>query len=86
MGDDRWVTNAAETSPSAQVDVAPSTGGVDPDIRGIKKNTEPRGALCCTTVHHEPELVWGESARIVRGENCLGKLNASTMQAKQPFG
>jgi len=36
-------------------------------------------------VHHEPELEWGESARVVRGENWLGKLNASTMQAKQPF-
>jgi len=64
-----WSTDAADPSPIAQVDVAPSTGGVDPDIRGIKKNTEPSGTLRRTTVHHDPELVWGESARIVRGEN-----------------
>jgi len=64
-----WLTNVADPSPSTQVDVAPSTGGVDPDIRGITKNTEPSGALRRTTVHHDPELLWGESARIVRGEN-----------------
>ena len=38
-------------SPSAQVDVAPSTGGVDPDIWAIKKNTEPSGALR-SSPHH----------------------------------
>ena len=52
---------------------------------GIKKNTEPSGGLRRTIVHHDAELLWGESARIVRGENRLGKLNASTIQAKQPF-
>jgi len=57
------------TARGAQIDVAPSTGGVDPDTRGIKKNAEPSGALRCITVHHDPELLWGESARIVRGEN-----------------
>jgi len=70
----RWgvvvlLTSVTEPSSSAQVDVAPSTGGVDPDTRGIKKNTEPSGALRRTTVHHDPKLVWGESAPIVRGEN-----------------
>jgi len=30
-----WLTNAAEPSPSAQVDVAPSTGGNDLDKRGL---------------------------------------------------
>jgi len=40
-----WLTNVSDPSPSAQADVAPSTSGVDPDIRGIKKNTEPSGAL-----------------------------------------
>jgi len=67
-----WLTNVFDPSPSAQVDVAPSTGGVDPDIRGIKMNT----TRC---------FLWGESARIVRGEHLLGKLYASTTQAKQPF-
>jgi len=36
-----WLASAADPSTSAQVDVAPSTGGVDPDTRGIKKNTQP---------------------------------------------
>ena len=40
-----WLRNAADPSPSAQVDVAPLMAGVDTDIRGIKKNTEPSGAL-----------------------------------------
>jgi len=62
-----WLTDAADSSPSAQVDVAPSTGGVYPNIRGIKKNTEPSWALSHTTVHQDPKLVWGGSARIVRG-------------------
>jgi len=48
-----WLTDASDASPSAQVDVAPSTGGVDPDIRGFKKNTEPSGRIvappCITT-------------------------------------
>ena len=57
------------TARGAQIDVAPSTGGVDPDIRGIKKNMEPSGALRCTTLHHDPELLWDESARVARGEN-----------------
>ena len=57
------------TARGAQFDVAPSMGGVDQNIRGIKKKKEPSGALRRTTVHHEPELAWGESARIVRGEN-----------------
>jgi len=52
-----WLKNAADPSPSAQVDVAPLTGGVDPDIRGIKKITIPSGALRRTTVHHDPELL-----------------------------
>ena len=69
------LTNVADPSPSAQVDVAPSTGGVDPNIWGIKKNKEPSGALCRNTVYHDPELLWGEKARIVRGEHLLGKLN-----------
>ena len=73
------------TAQGTTVDVAPSTGSADPDIRGIKKNTEPSGAPRRTTVHHDPELVWGESARIVRGEYCLGKLSTSTMHAKQFF-
>ena len=53
----RWgmvvcLTNVADPSPSAQVDVAPSTGGVDQDTRGIKKNTEePSGALRRTTLY-----------------------------------
>jgi len=45
---------------AAQVGVVPSTSGVDPDIRGIKKNTEPSGALRRTAVHHGLELVWAE--------------------------
>jgi len=45
------------------------TGGVDLDMRGIKKNIEPSGALRRTTVHHDPEPAWGESSRIVLGEN-----------------
>ena len=53
-----WLTSVVDPSPSAQVDVAPSTGGVDPDIRGIKKNTEKRGALRRITVYHDPELYW----------------------------
>ena len=63
------MTNVADPSPSAQVDVAPSMGGVDPDIRGIKKNMKPSGALRRTTVIHEPKLIRGESARIVQGKN-----------------
>ena len=58
------MTNAAGSSPSAQVDVAPPTGGAGPDIRGIKKNTEPSGALRRTTVHHDPELVWVNGVRL----------------------
>ena len=48
------VDDAADLSLSAHVDVAPSTGGVDPDTRGIKKITEPSGVLRRTTVHHSP--------------------------------
>ena len=73
------------TARVAQVDVAPSTSSVDPDIRGIKMDTESSGALRRTTVHHDPELAWGEIAHIVRGENRLGEVNASTIQAKRPF-
>jgi len=51
------LTNVADPSNSAQVDVAPSTGGVDPNIWGIKKNKEPSGALCRNTVYHDPELL-----------------------------
>jgi len=77
---------AVDFSPSEQVDAAPSTGGVDPDTRGIKRDTEPSsGALRRTTVYRDPELIWGEIARVVRGESLLGKLNASTKQVKQPF-
>jgi len=58
------------TCRGGQVDVAPSTGGVDPDIREIKENTALSGALRRTTVHHDPKLLCGESASIVvRGEN-----------------
>ena len=63
------LTNVADPSPSAQVDVAPSTGGIDPDIRGIKKYSEPSGVLRRTAVHRDLKLLWGGSARIVRGEN-----------------
>jgi len=57
-----WLTNAADPSPSAQVDVAQSTGGVDPDTRGIKMDMEPSGALRRTAVYRDLELVWDESA------------------------
>jgi len=75
-----WLTNVADPSPSAQIDAAPLIGGIDPDVRGVKKNTEPSGELRRTTVHHESKHALGENARIVRGENSLGKLNARTMQ------
>jgi len=51
--------NAADPSPS---DVALSTGGVDPGIRGNKKNKESNGALRRRTVHHEPELAVPKSS------------------------
>ena len=56
-----WLTIVSYPSPSAQVDVAPSTGGVDPDIRGIKKDTEPSGALRRTTF-----------CRVSRSGACMG--------------
>ena len=46
----------SDPSPSGQLYVAPSMGGVDSDIRGIKNFTEPSGALRRTTVHHELKL------------------------------
>jgi len=33
------------------------------------RNRAGRFVAPLSTVHHDPELVWGESSRIVRGEN-----------------
>ena len=44
------------TAQGTTVDVAPSTGSADPDIRGIKKNIEPSGALRYTTVHRDSKI------------------------------
>jgi len=46
-----WFTDVSDPSPSAQVDIVPSTGGVDPDIWGVKRNKVPSEALRRTTVH-----------------------------------
>ena len=59
-----WLTNAADPSPSAQVDVAPSTGGGDPDKRGSRRIRNRPGRFveppCITTRSLK-------SARIVQG-------------------
>ena len=59
--------------------------GGDLDTRGLRRIKKPGGVLSRTTLHLELGLVYGECARIVQGEDLLGKLNANSIQAKQLF-
>jgi len=64
-----------------------STGGVDSDIRGIEKNTEPSGALRRTIVYHESELLRDIGACIVRGgpSPVISRLVHKRNRANSPF-
>ena len=52
---------------------------------GSKRKMEPSGALRCTAVHYGLGLLWGKSARIVRGETDSASPTPTPLQAKPLF-